>query len=54
MVLTLLLYVLYGSQNRQPLLPYTILADWFCITETKSVYSAVRTECLYKTNILRL
>jgi hypothetical protein len=26
----------------------TILPDWFCITEAESVYSAVRTESLYK------
>jgi hypothetical protein len=25
---TLLLYVLYGSQNKQQLLPYRILRDW--------------------------
>ena len=48
MVLTLGLYVLYGSQNKQRLLSYTILADWFCITEVESVYSAVRTGALNK------
>ena len=46
MVLTLLLCVLYGSQNKQQLLSYTTLADWFCKTEVKSVYCTVRTECL--------
>jgi hypothetical protein len=48
MVLTLRLCVLYGSQNKERLLPYTTLADWFCITDVESVYSAVRTESLYK------
>jgi len=48
MILTLRLCVLYGSQNKQRLLPYTTLADWFCITELESVYSAVRTQFLYK------
>ena len=37
------------SHDQQRLLPYTILADWFCITEVESVYCAVRTESLYKT-----
>jgi hypothetical protein len=34
-VLTLSLCVLCGSQNKQRLLPYTTLADWFCITEVE-------------------
>ena len=34
--------------GKQRLLPYTTLADWFCITEVESVYSAVRTESLYR------
>ena len=50
MVFTLRLCVLYGSQNRQRLLPYTALTDWFCVTEVESVHSAVRTESLYKTD----
>jgi len=54
MVLTLRLCALSGSQNRQRLLPYTTLADWFCITEVESVYSAVRTESLYKTDMFSL
>jgi hypothetical protein len=29
MVATLRLYVLYGSQNKQQLLPYKTLRDWF-------------------------
>jgi len=48
MVLTLLLSVLYG--------PYgtcTTLADWSRITEVESVYRAVRTEPLYKTDKFR-
>jgi hypothetical protein len=49
-VLTLNLCVLYGSQNKRQLLPYKTLRDWFCITEVDSVYSAVRTESLYKTD----
>jgi len=32
MVLTLRLRVLYGSHNKQRLLPYRILVNWFCIT----------------------
>ena len=44
-----LLSVLCGSQKRQRLLPYAALADWFCITEVESVYSAVRTDSLHKT-----
>jgi len=50
MVLTLRLCVLYGSKNKQRHLPYTALADWFCVTEVESVYCAVRTEPLYKTD----
>jgi hypothetical protein len=42
------LSVLYGSQNKQRLLLYTLLTDWFFITVVKSVYSAVRTYSLYK------
>ena len=30
------------------LLPFTSLTDWFCIPEVESVYSAVRTESLYR------
>jgi hypothetical protein len=48
-LLTLRVCVLYGSQNKQRLLPYTALGDWFCITDVDSVYCAVRTELLYKT-----
>jgi hypothetical protein len=48
MVLTLRLCVLYASQNKQRLLPYTALTNWFCITEVESVYCMIRTEALYK------
>ena len=34
--------------SQQRLLPYTTLANWFCITEVESVYSAVRTESSYR------
>jgi len=54
MVLTLRLGVLYGSQNKQRLLPYTTPAYWFCITEVESVYCAVQTESLYKTDTFSL
>jgi len=46
--------VLYGSKNRQRLLLYTTLADWFCITEVESVYCAVGTESFYKTDMFSL
>jgi hypothetical protein len=45
-VLALRLCVLYGSQNKQQLLPYRTLRDCLFITEVESVYSAVRTEPL--------
>jgi hypothetical protein len=48
MVFTLCLCVVYGSQYKPRLLPYTSLTDWFCITEVDSVYCAVRTETLYR------
>jgi len=43
----LYLCVLYGSENKQRLFPYTALTDWFIITETERVYCAVRTGYLY-------
>ena len=43
---TLCLCVLCGSQNKQPLFPYTTLTDWFFIIETECVYCAVRTGSL--------
>jgi hypothetical protein len=51
---TLRLCVLYGSENKQRHLPYTTLTDCFFITEVQSVYSAVCTESLYKTDKPRL
>jgi hypothetical protein len=42
------LSVLYGSQHRQRPLLYTSLTDLIFITVMKSVYSAVRTDSLYK------
>jgi hypothetical protein len=51
MPLTLRLYVVYGSQNKQRLLPYKTLTYWFCITEMESVYSTVSNEPLYKTDM---
>ena len=53
MVLTLHFYVVYGSQNEEQLLPYTILSEWFFITEVESVYYAVRNESLHKTDMLK-
>ena len=44
MALTLLLFVFYGFQNRQRVLPYSTLSDCVRITEVESVYCAVRTE----------
>jgi hypothetical protein len=38
MMLTLHLYVLYQSQNKEQLSPYTVLRDWVCITEVVSDY----------------
>jgi len=49
MLITLHLCAVFGSQNKQYLLPYTSLTDWF-ITEADSVYCAVRHESLYKTH----
>jgi hypothetical protein len=55
-ILTLRLYVLFGSQNRnkQRLLTYTTLTDYLFITEVESVYCAVRTESLHKTDTFSL
>jgi hypothetical protein len=50
MVLTLCLCVVYGSRNKPQRLPYTTLTDLFCKTEVDSVYWAVRTHSLYKTD----
>jgi hypothetical protein len=50
---TLRLCVLYGSQNKQQLLPYKTLKRLVFTTEVESVYSAVSTDSLYKTDMLR-
>jgi len=47
------LYVLYGYWNKQQIVCYIKLSDWFCITEAVSVYSAVRTGFLYKADKFR-
>jgi hypothetical protein len=43
-----------GSQNKQQLLPYAALTDWFCLTEVESVYRAVRIDSLHKTYVSSL
>ena len=43
---TVYLCVLYGSQNKQRLFPYTALTDWF-VYPRLSVCCAVRTENIY-------
>ena len=53
-VLTLPLWVLYRFHNKQRLLPYTALTDWFRTAEVESVYRKVRTESFYKTNTFLL
>jgi len=49
MVLTLRLFVSYGSQNKL-LLPATALKDLLCRMEMDSVYCAVPSEYLHKTD----
>ena len=39
--------ILYGSQDKQELLPYTALTDCFRIILVEAVYCAVRNEGLY-------
>ena len=53
MVLTLCLCVVYGSQNRQQLMPYTALTGWFCGTEGR-VVTAWYAPSLYKPITFRL
>jgi hypothetical protein len=48
---TMYLCVLCGSENKQPLFPYTALTDWVFITETDCVYCAVRTGFLNKIQV---
>jgi hypothetical protein len=47
-VLTSCLCVLYGSKDKQRLLPYTALTGCFSITEVESIYCSVRAEASYK------
>jgi hypothetical protein len=54
MVLRLNLCALCGSQNKQQLLLYTTLTDWFGITEEDSVHYAVRIEALCKADTFRI
>jgi hypothetical protein len=54
MVFTPHLYVVYVSQNKQQLLVYTALTDWFCKTKVDSVYCTVRTKSLHKTDTFHL
>ena len=53
MLITLRLYVLYGSQNKQWRFPYASLTGRIFITEVESVYCTARTESLYNTNTPR-
>jgi len=46
------LSVLYGSQNRERLLIYTSLTDWFFVSVVGSVYSAVRNDSLYQVDYI--
>jgi len=55
MMLTLSLCVVYGSQNKQWLLPHTTLTEWSYITEEERVYCAVhssphikQTRCIFR------
>jgi hypothetical protein len=41
MVPTLHLCVLYESQKKQQLLPYTPFTDWFCTNKVESIYCTV-------------
>jgi hypothetical protein len=50
----IVLSVLYASQNRQEVLALHSIKRLVFVTEAESVYSAVRTECLYKRDAFRL
>jgi len=52
MVIALLNCVVYVSQNKEYLLPYSILTDLFCIAEVECVYCSVRAASLYKTDYI--
>jgi hypothetical protein len=47
-VFSLPLCGLYGSQNKQRILPYPALTDLYCITEVQSVHFAIRTWSLHE------
>jgi hypothetical protein len=46
--------VVYGSQNKQQLLPYRTLTYWFSVTEVEGVHCAVRSESLHLSYTFRL
>jgi len=50
---TVHLCVLYGYPNKQRFIPYTALTDRF-LTQTKSVYCAVRAGCVNTVHLLHL
>jgi hypothetical protein len=52
MVISLLKRVVYVSQNKEQILPYSILTDLICITEVVCVYCSVRAAPLYKTDYI--
>ena len=52
MLITLHLCVLYGSQNRQQLLPYTALTDFY--NRGGECLQPVHIESLYNTDTIRL
>jgi hypothetical protein len=54
MVLTLQLYVLYRSHNKQRLVLYMTLTKWFRITAVDSIYYVVCTESLNKADMFCL
>ena len=54
MLITLHLYVLYGSQNKQQLFALYCINWIVFITMVESVNSAVRIEFLYNTDTIRL
>jgi hypothetical protein len=53
-MLTLHLCVLYGCQNKQRHLALHSINRLVFITQVESVYTAVRTESLYKTDTILL
>jgi hypothetical protein len=43
-----------GIQVKAANLPFIVVTEWFCITEMDSVYCAVRSEFLFKTNYFKV